>query len=247
MTKKAIVITPTTGAPELAQAYRSVRDQTYKNTDWLVVVDGPEFANRTTEVLSDAGVIGHGNKIFRCDLPFNTGGGGFYGHRIMSSFCHLVNYDYILFLDQDNWYDTDHVESLVNEIEKHDFEWAYSLRKITDKEGKFVVNDDCESLGRWPVWCSKDAYLIDSSSYCFTHNFIRMVGHIWDFGWGADRRFYTIIKDEIKHNNYGCTGKYSMNYRLGGNDGSVTADFFIEGNKKMSEAYTKFPWSSQNN
>ena len=242
--KRALVITPTTGAPELATAYRSVMNQTYKNTDWLVVVDGPDFVNKTDAVLKEAGVIGYGEHIFRCNLPFNTGGNGYYGHRIMATFSHLVNYDYILFLDQDNWFDENHVESLVNEIEKNDLEWAYSLRKITNKDGKFVVNDDCESLGRWPVWCNKDAYLIDSSSYCFTHNFIRMVGHIWDYGWGADRRFYTIVKDEIKHNNYKCSGLYTLNYRLGGNEGSVTADFFIEGNDKTKEQYPDaYPWA----
>lgn len=243
MNKKALVITPTTGAPELAQAYKSVLSQTYKNTDWLVVVDGPDYVNKVDNVLKEAGVIGYGNKIHRCDLPFNTGGNGFYGHRIISAFCHLVNYDYILFLDQDNWFDDNHVASLIDVMEKNEYEWSYSLRKIVDKDGKFICNDDCESLGRWPVWCADDAHLIDSSAYCYGHNFIRMMGHIWDFGWGADRRFYTIIKDEVKHNNYGCSGEYTLSYRLGGNDGSVTADFFIEGNAKMEEKYNgSYPW-----
>ena len=28
-----------------------------------------------------------------------------------------------------------------------------------------------------------------------------------------------ILKDHIKHDNYACSGKYTLNYRLGGNDG----------------------------
>jgi hypothetical protein len=164
----------------------------------------------------------------------------------MAGFSHLVNHDYILFLDQDNFYKENHVETLVNEIDKYKFEWAYSLRTIVDKEMKHICEDNCESLGRWSAWVDSNAFLIDTSSYCFTRQFIRTYGHIWDHGWGADRRFYTIIKDHVKHNNYGCTGKHTLNYRLGGNDGSVQSEFFVEGNKHATARYgDQFPWSNQ--
>jgi glycosyltransferase involved in cell wall biosynthesis len=241
--KSALVITPTTGAPELVDAVKSVQEQTYKNVKHLVVVDGDQFASATEETLSSLL-----SQPIRCVLPFNTGGGGFYGHRIMAAFPHLVNFDYVLFLDQDNWYDPEHVESLVEECERYKFEWSYSLRKVYDKDKKYICDDNCESLGRWPVWVStpeKQGHLIDSSSYCFSMNFIRLTGHLWDFGWGADRRYYTIVKDEMRHKNYGCTSKHTLNYRLGGNEGSVQAEFFIEGNKKMLEQYQSLehmPW-----
>lgn len=241
--KSALVITPTTGAPELADAIKSVKAQTYQNVNHLVVVDGEQFVAATDEVLNSLV-----STPVKCVLPFNTGGGGFYGHRIMAAFSHLVNYDYILFLDQDNWYDPEHVETLVEECEKFKFEWSYSLRKVYDKDKNYICDDNCESLGRWPVWVStseKVGHLIDSSSYCFSMNFIRLTGHLWDFGWGADRRYYTLVKDEMKHRNYGCTGKHTLNYRLGGNEGSVQKEFFLEGNKKMLESYVSvenMPW-----
>jgi len=241
---KAIVITPTTGAPELAQAHRSVINQTIE-VDHLIISDGQQFVEKTNNVLNGAGVD-NGNRLFRCDLPFNTGGGGFYGHRVMAAFSHLINHDYILFLDQDNWLDPDHVASLVGEIERFNFDWSYSLRKIYDKDGNYLCDDNCESLGRWPAWVNNQAHLIDSSSYCFKNAFIRKIGHLWDHGWGADRRFYTLIKDELKHKNYSCSGKHSMNYRLGGNEGSVTGEFFQQGNQKMAEQYRNgFPWINQ--
>ena len=249
--KKALVIIPTTGAPEVATAIKSVLTQTYKDVDVLLVVDGSQFTGRTDETLREAGLL-TGNRILRIDLPFNTGGGGFYGHRIMAAFGHLVNHDYVLFLDQDNIYSTNHVESLINEIDKYKFDWAYSLRAIVDKDGKFITDDNCESLGRWPVWVDDNAFLIDTSSYCFKTEFFRQVCHIWDHGWGADRRFYTIIKEHLKHNNYGCTGLHTLQYRLGGNDGSVTAEFFTTGNGKTNAKYLhgdtgtanggQFPW-----
>ena len=239
---RALVITPTTGAPELVDAIHSVRDQTYLEVDHLIVCDGDRFRERTEHIVYKV-CEGYAQTCF---LPYNTGGGGFYGHRIMAAFSHLVNHDVILFLDQDNWYEPNHVETLIKDIKELNVDWTYSLRKVYDKDKNLICEDNCESLGRWPVWVNDQAYLIDSSSYCFKTSFIRQIGHIWDHGWGADRRFYTIVKEQLKHQNYTCTGKHTLNYRLGGNEGSVQAEFFIEGNKKALEKYNgKLPWLSQ--
>ena len=240
-----LVITPTTGSPELADAVQSVLGQIGREVEHLLVVDGVQFSSKVDEVLNNAGII-TGGKIKRIDLPFNTGKDGFYGHRIMAGFGHLINHDYVLFLDQDNWFEYDHVESLINTIESKELDWAYSLRQIFNKDKKYITSDNCESLGRWPAWVNENAHLIDTSSYCFKTSFYRQVCHIWDYGWGGDRRFYTILKDHIKHDNYACTGKYTLNYRLGGNEGSVNREFFDEGNKKMHTKYAgKFPWLKQ--
>lgn len=242
---KVLVITPTTGAPELADAIDSVYNQTYKSLEHLIVVDGAEYSTQTTNTLKHAEIM-LDDRIKRVDLPFNTGGGGFYGHRIMAAFSHLVNHDYVLFLDQDNWFEPNHVECLVDEINRFNLDWAYSLRKIYSKEKEYLCDDNCESLGRWPAWVNEQAHLIDSSSYCFKTEFFRKVGHLWDFGWGADRRFYLILRDQLKHQNYTCTGKHSMCYRLGGNEGSVQAEFFTEGNQKTLTKYNnKLPWLDQ--
>jgi len=243
--KKAIVITPTTGAPELIDAIKSVQGQ-FLEVDHLIVVDGKEYSQRTNESLY--GIDDYNDSIFRIDLPFNTGKNGFYGHRVMAAFGHLINHDYVLFLDQDNFYDPEHVDRLVNLIEKNNYDWAYSLREIVDYQGNYVGLDDCESLGKWPTWVDSNSHLIDTSSYCFKTSFFRQVCHLWDFGWGADRRFYSILKDHIKHTNYGCTGHHTLHYRLGGNEGSVTREFFEQGNKVMHDKYKKrenFPWLSQ--
>lgn len=234
-----LVITPSTGAPELVDAINSVRDQTV-DVDHLIVCDGKKFKDNVNHIVYK---ICEGSGAEVCVLPYNTGGGGFYGHRIMAAFSHLVDHDYILFLDQDNWYHPDHVKTLVEECKRFNLDWAYSLRKIYNKNKEYVCDDNCESLGRWPVWVNDNAHLIDSSSYCFKNSFIRQIGHAWDFGWGADRRFYTIVKENLRHQNYTCTGMHTLNYRLGGNEGSVQADFFIEGNKKTLDKYNgKLPW-----
>lgn len=238
---KALVITPTTGALELEDAVRSVINQSYKDVEHLVIIDGEKFDSRARDVLSK--VPSSINTVTPVTLPFNTGGNGFYGHRIMAAFSHLVNHDVVLFLDQDNWFEPDHVKIMVDEIERFNLDWTYSLRKVYSKDKVYICDDNCESLGRWPVWVNEQAFLIDSSSYCFKTDFIRKVGHLWDYGWGADRRFYTILKEELKHQNYTCTGKHTLCYRVGGNEGSVTGEFFLEGNNKAQEKYNgKLPW-----
>lgn len=237
-----LVITPTTGSIELVDAIHSVRDQTIP-VDHLVVCDGNKFKEETKHIVNK---ICEGSGAEACYLPYNTGGGGFYGHRIMAGFSHLVNHDYVLFLDQDNWFEPNHVETMVKEIERFNLDWCYSLRKIFDKNKNFICDDNCESLGRWPTWVNENAFLIDSSSYCFKTSFLKQVGYVWDHGWGADRRFYTILKDLFKHQNYTCTGNHTLCYRLGGNEGSVTAEFFFEGNEKTKQKYDgKYPWLSQ--
>ena len=237
---KALVIIPTTGNEIVGDAIKSVLHQTV-DTDLLLVCDGDKFRQDVEKIVSEF----NDERITVCYLPFNTGGNGFYGHRVMAAFGHLVNHEYIFFLDQDNWFQPDHVETCLEEITKFNFDYVYSLRRICDQDGKYVCNDDCESLGRWPVWVNKDAYLIDTSSYCYKTEFFKQVSYLWHSGWGADRRFFTILKDKFNHKNFGCTSKYTLNYRCGGNEGSVQPEFFIQGNEAMRKVYgDKFPWSA---
>lgn len=237
MSKTAIVVICTTGVPEIREACDSVDQQTYRNVSTLIVIDGPEFEGKTHAALGK-----NQSRNIVC-LPFNTGSNGYYGHRIIAAFGHLIPADYILFLDHDNWYESDHVESLVDMCETRSLDWAYSLRNIVDKSGKFICRDNCESLGKWPVAFPGNGHLVDTSTYCFSNKFLRATCHIWDHPRGADRRYFSTVKDTMKHTNYDCSGKYTMNYRLGGNCESVTSRFFIEGNALSEKQYpTGFPW-----
>lgn len=227
---KALVVTPTTGAQELLQNILSVQQQSFVDTHHLVVVDGQEYVPAVDQILSS--LPGRPPHLHRCDLPFNTGGGGWYGHRIMAAFSHLTaDFDYVLFLDQDNWLQPNHVETLIQAIQTHGWHWAYALRQVYSKDGTFVCDDRCESLGRQPVYWTPSLRLIDSSAYCFTNAFLRQVGHHWDYGWGADRVFYEYLWKRYQHENYGTTGLHTLCYRLGGSDESVQAWMFLEGNK----------------
>lgn len=239
--KTVTVITPTIGSPKVLDAILSVKNQTYAYIDHLIVVDGPEHENNFNHHFTyDYDLLQH---ITLTKSPFNTGGvgDGFYGHRIYAAYPHLINTDYIFFLDEDNWYAPDHVESLVKVLETNDF--AYSLRKIYDENKNYLCDDNCESLGQWPIYFTagkEEHFLIDTSSFAFRREFLIKVSQFWHHGWGGDRNFFYAVKD---HCIWDTNGKHTLCYRLDGNPNSVTADFFEKGNESMSAIYgDKFPW-----
>jgi hypothetical protein len=203
------------------------------------VVDGLDYLQQATTYIDEG--------VHFVVTPENTGktGGNFYGHRIYAAYPHLINSDYILFLDEDNWYERDHVETLVKTIEEKDLDFAYSLRQIYSPDRRFRCNDNCESLGKWPIFMSRSSphgpqFLIDTSSFCFKREFIQKTCHFWHTGWGGDRHFLYAVKDHAK---YDTNGKHSLCYRLDGNPNSVTEQFFIEGNKTQEAYYGgRYPW-----
>ena len=234
----ATVIIPTTGSPELRMAVQSVLEQSYE-TKCYIISDGLQNHSKTRNIVDSF----PGKNIERCYLPLNVGANGFYGHRIYAAFTHLINTEYVLYLDQDCWFEKDHVKNCIEKIEIDKKDWSYSLRNITDKDGNFLCKDDCESLGRWPVF-SGDYSHIDTNCYCLkTHHAIQLAS-VWHGGWGQDRVWFDVLSRNLP--NYNCTGEYTVNYRVAGNEGSVVPEFFYQGNQIMNEKYNgAFPWRNR--
>lgn len=230
-----IVITPTIGKPLLKMAIDSVANQTYKNVKHLVVIDGHSYEEQAGSILNGCS---KGNLI-RLVLPFNTGQKNFYGHRVYAACSYLVNEDLVFFLDEDNWYELNHIETLVEVITSKKLEWAYSLRKIFDHTGKFVTVDNCESLGVWPSY-SRLPNLVDTSCYAIKREILVTVAHAWYSTWGGDRNFYGVISSKFK--NFMSSKLYTLNYRLHENL-PPTKDFFLSGNEFMQKLYSKLPWT----
>lgn len=228
---KVAVVTPTIATPYLQQCIDSVAKQTYNDVVHYIFIDGEQYVDAVKSVPKT-------NKIKTIALEENIGK-GWYGHRVYAACSFLVNADVICYLDEDNWLDPDHVESLVATI-KAGNDWAYSLRKIYNKQGEYVCNDDCESLGKWPVYFNEQVHHIDTSSFAVLRDIALVIGHAWYGQWGADRQFFANLSKYFP--NYGCSGKYSLNYRLEGNQGSVNEDFFKQGNEVMKKKYKTYPW-----
>lgn len=234
--RSVTVITPSTLSPKLIDAIDSVQNQTYSNINHLVVVDGEEYSKNMPR-------LGMKNLKF-LTIPYNTGAKGFNGQRIYASIPHLVNSDYVFFLDEDNWYEPDHVATLVETIEKSNLDWAHSLRKIYTPDKQFIADDNCESLGRWPIWFTHDnpQHLVDTSAFAFKREFIQATCHRWHSGaWGEDRRYFYSIMSQSK---WDTNGKHTLCYRVDNVEqkfGQFT--FFTEGNKKQLEHYNgELPW-----
>jgi hypothetical protein len=231
----ATVILPTTGVPELKSAVQSVLEQTYE-TKCYVVADGVKYHSKTRLITDD--FLSRKN-LERCYLPINVGANGFYGHRTYAAFTHLVDTKYVLYLDQDCWLNPEHVQNCIDTIEKNNLDWSYSLRKICDKDGNYITNDDCESLGKWQSYHGINH--IDTNCYCLKTEIAIKLAQVWHGGWGQDRVWLQALSQYFP--NFDCTGKYTVNYRVDGNPGSVNADFFRNGNKIMNEKYNGvFPW-----
>ena len=232
------VITPTTGAPYLKQALESVKSQTYPNIQHLVVVDGNHpKAHVMLQEYPNVDVI---------ELPYPTGTERYNGHRIYGAATYLCKGEYVMFLDEDNWLDPEHVESLVKVIESGN-QWAFSLRKITDKDGNYMCNDDCESLGKWPSCLNEQDYFVDVGCYFLPKNIALQLTPIWyrkarEPGVPEVDRMLSHV---LRQNNLTCDTNYlyTLNYRTGNTERSVQKEFFLQNNELMKQKYNgTLPW-----
>lgn len=247
MTAPAVVITPTTGLPFLAKAMESTNTQPCEH--WIVI-DGEQHAQKVADILQAGDYVN--KKIIL--LPENTGkpnnhwsrkeGVRFFGNRIYAGISNLVNADHVLFLDEDNWFDPDHVETMLRMmyVKDREHEWVYSLRKCVDQEGNYLFNDDCDSLGIFASW--KNINLVDMNCYCFKTEFLMKINSTLqtDYYW-TDRLLSRVAVSTAKDfYTYGCTGRYTVNYRVR-KDAEI---FFREGNEYMNKLYNgNFPWRAK--
>ncbi len=239
---KVAVITPTIGTDYLETNLKSVASQTYEKVIHVVVADGPKYHKQVDKQINKI----KNDKRIVINLPQNTGHSQYNGHRIYGSIPYLIEADYIIFLDEDNWIDPNHVEELTKVAKNTD--WAFSFRKIIDENDKFICYDDCESLGRWPTCLSDKEYFVDVGCYFLPKALAIQLSPAWyrrarhpKEQPEVDRLLMAILKqNKYTHN---TSYQYSLNYRVGNRDDSVKSDFFINGNQMMEKKYNgKLPW-----
>lgn len=230
------IVTATTCTGYLKKNLDSVANQTYSNIQHLVVVDGNHHLKKLDcKITADAIV-----------LPYATGTEQYNGHRIYGAATYLAKGDYIMYLDEDNWLDPNHVESLVNLLRDTPNAFACSLRKITDMDGNFICNDDCESLGNWKSII--DDYFVDVNCFFLPKRVALQLTPLWyrrarhpEDQPEVDRALTFVLRD----NKIQClvSGEYTVNYRAGNRADSVQAQFFMRGNEIMNQKYNgDFPW-----
>ena len=233
MSLSVAVVTSTQGRPTIKRTIKSVQDQTRQATHY-VFIHGADYSDKTIPHLSDDTVAVH--------LPRANGGGGYGMAPVYALAPYVIDEDIIFYLDDDNWFEPDHIESLASLIEQNDLGWAYSLRKIVDNEGNWICDDNCESLGCQPN--ASGHYLVDNSCYAVRTDVARRYGYAWYVPIVSDRNFQAeLMRNRIR---CGTTGKHSTNYRLSHDGtGGMTPQMFMDNNNFMSSRFTDFPWTKR--
>jgi len=238
MNPRVTVITPTTGSPYLMDVLNSIDKQTYDNIEHLVVVDGHEHASKVGSMMFGA------SRSEKINLPFPTGKDQYNGHRIYGAMTFIGSGDYFCFLDEDNWYEPNHIQTLVNTVKGYN--WSYSLRKIVDENGQYICNDDCESLGKWPSILGDN--FIDVGCFFIRRDMALRFAPYWyrrarhpNEQPEVDRIMSQMFLSEWP--SFKTTGEYTLNYRAGNRADSVQKEFFLNGNEKMKWLMKgDFPW-----
>ncbi len=236
------VITAATGHPNLGKCIESVQEQTYAMIEHLVVIDGPECAPAVDASLANLKEQ-RGLSIVR--LPYATGGDSWAGHRIYGAMPSIARSDFVCWLNESNWLEEDHIESLIATARSAQANWSFALRKIVDAAGQFVANDECESLGNLhPTFQDPNDFLIDSNCYLLQRALAVQLSGIWnrpavpsDGGPQPDRMLCRVLMEHFPNGQ--STRKHTVNYTPAG----PPPEFFVKGNEIMRSKYPQgFPW-----
>lgn len=142
VTRKSIaVVSSTIGRPELERAILSVQNQIYPCKHY-VFVDGEQHFDKVKALQEK-----YPDVIFTF-LPMNTGANGWTNSYINAIAPFLIKEDIICYLDDDNWYDTNHTQSIINAFNDYEhIDVAYNLRRLFTEESEYLCDDNNESLG----------------------------------------------------------------------------------------------------
>jgi hypothetical protein len=243
------VVTAATGHSKLARCIQSVQEQTYSPLEHWVVTDGSEREGQVARVLAQVGQARH--PIRTVVIPDATGRNKWNGHRIYSAISFLVNSQFVCFLDEDNWFDPDHVQSLLQALWSSRSHWAFALRKICAENGKVVAIDNCESLGNLhPSFNVPNGYLIDTNCYFLSRELAVWSSALWYGPTNAqnvhqepDRVLCRRLLEAWPR--VCCNLKHTVNYTVYDRSDTVTAKFFHVGNEVMRKKFPAgLPWES---
>lgn len=168
----------------------------------------------------------------------------------------ILDADVVVYLDEDNWFEPEHISSCVSAMLTSGTDWAYSLRRICASSGLPVCEDDCDSLGFWPKHATlldgkrlsdferelhvSYPHLVDMSCLAIARTLAVTVAPLW-----VNLHADSVVGTHLVHSYAGvCTGEATVNYSLGG--GSETPkEWFLEGNELVRQRYeasNSLPW-----
>jgi hypothetical protein len=232
------VVTSTIGRDCLMEAIESVARQT-RPARHYIFIDGPEVEEKARNVIEQSNLAENTTII---PLPNNTGKNMYTCSRINAMAAYMITEDVILFLDDDNWYEEDHVETVVGLMEKFNLDWSCSLRNIVEDDGSFACADECESLGLLKNHAGQ--YHVDTSCLALRTDIAQKMASFWQHQKWMDRVVLrAIVEAKFKG---GCTGKATMNYRLSKDGlGNMPGNNFKVLSQRMIELNPTRPWANE--
>ena len=231
--KTAAVVTVTNGKrpDQLKKCMESIENQSYP-VEHYILCDG-DWNSFNKICQSTAAHV--------CYWDGKIGGDGWLGQRWCAAAPHMINEDVTFFCNDDDWYEENHVQTIMEKIEEgHD--WAYSFRKICDSEGAFLFNDNCEALGEAsPVWVDPNHHFVDFCMWGMKTECLKQISSVVSRpGPDYDRHFYAVAKQAFPK--FAATLQHTFNFRLGGGCG-VQKEFFEMGNAEMLKRHNEvLPW-----
>lgn len=232
------IATSTIGRPCLKQAIESVVNQT-RHARHYIFVDGPKYKDKAMQVIDDCKLD---SDTVIVHLPNNTGANMYTCSHINAMASYMIAEDMLLFLDDDNWFEKDHVETLVGMVERYNLDWGASLRNIVDNDGNFICADESESLALVPN--RANGYHVDTSCMAVRKEIAQKMAPHWIMQKWMDRTAFKFLVDS-KYKG-GSTGKFTLNYRLSDDGlGNVTPEIFKQLNDMMLKLNPQAIWRNE--
>ncbi|MDD0826688.1 glycosyltransferase [Mannheimia cairinae] len=208
-------MTRTTGRPELARSILSVQNQTYLCKHYIFV-DSEQYHQQADEIL-----IKFATPIVTY-LPEST----LSESSIDEIISNLIHEEVICFLNEDCWFEPNHIEKGVKALSESQKDYAYALRNFYDQEGQFLCIDTIKSLGDYrseqePLKCAYKLggvdgiiqFTIDNTPYininsCFLYqDIVKELNH-YQY-WQYDHNIYPPLSSLGKRRI--CTKTVSLN------------------------------------
>ena len=222
-TLSVAVITSTIGRAQLERAILSVKAQTYPCKHY-VFVDGEQFRTDAKAILDKY------PDVIAIYLPMNTGAGGWTNSSINAIAPFLVKEAAICYLDDDNWYEPNHVEQCVKTLNESGADYVYALRNFYSPTEQFISKDTLESIGFYENklgnpynfqilvngqtlamhTTAHKRHHIDTNCYMMRRELAIGISRFWYSGIHNDTNvFNALVQFNVSHC---CTKRFTVNY-----------------------------------
>jgi hypothetical protein len=140
------IITPTTGNVSMHKLFHSLENQ---KIPWIHILlwDDKRSEGYSPDVQPREEYLSTRDDSLRYNIiiPGTFVKGIAYGSALRAIGLMAANTPYVTFADSDVWYDDNHLESLLDAVEGHN--WAYCIRKIWASNKDYIGEDRFESIG----------------------------------------------------------------------------------------------------